>query len=139
MSEDKISKGKDLNFIKHVAIASIISFVLAVYPIYAYASELQVYSIVCGYAIGFINALAGYKLNNFAFNKPVKMFMVIIFGGMGLRMIFIAITILILLYFAKLDEVSLVASVFFFYIIFVALEINYLHRKQLLSKKTQIA
>jgi uncharacterized membrane protein (UPF0136 family) len=130
-----MSKGKDLNFIKHLVIASIIAFVLAVYPVYAYASKLQVYSIISGYVIGLLNALVGYKLNNLAFNKPVKSFMVIVFGGMGVRMMFIAITILILLYFAKLDEVSLVASVFFFYMLFVALEINYLHRKQLLNKK----
>jgi hypothetical protein len=123
------------NFINQVIIASIISFIIASYPVYAYASELQVYSIICGYLIGLVNAFSGYKLNNMAFNKPVKMFMILVFGGMGIRMMFIAISIVILLYIAKLDEVSLVATVFFFYILFAALEINYLHKKQLLNKK----
>lgn len=131
-----MTNGKDPNFIKHLITASIISIVIATYPVYAYASQIQVYSIICGYIIGLINAVAGYRLNELAFKKPVKSFMVIVFGGMGIRMLFIAISILILLYIAKLDEVSLVASVFFFYILFVTLEINYLHKKQLLSKKT---
>ena len=75
-------------------------------------------------------------INELAFKKSVKSFMVIVFGGMGIRMMFIAISIVILLYIAGLDEVTLVASVFFFYILFIVLEINYLHTKQLLNKKT---
>ncbi len=126
---------KGPNFIKQLIIASLIAIIIASYPVYAYANKVQVYSIICGYIIGLINALAGFKLNELAFKKPVKMFMVIVFGGMGIRMMFIAISIVILLYFAKFDEVSLVASVFFFYILFVALEIIYLHKKQLLNKK----
>ena len=127
---------KEPNFIKQLIIAGLIAIVIASYPVYAYANKIQTYSIIAGYIIGVINALAGFKLNEIAFKKPVKMFMVIVFGGMGIRMMFIAISIVILLYIAKFDEVTLVASVFFFYILFIALEINYLHKKQLLNKKT---
>ena len=127
---------KEPNFIKQLSIAGLVAIVVASYPVYVYANKIQVYSIICGFIIGIINALAGFKLNELAFKKPVKSFMVIVFGGMGIRMMFIAISIVILLYVAKFDEVTLVASVFFFYILFIVLEINYLHTKQLLNKKT---
>ena len=126
------------NFIRQVVIVSLAAAVIAGYPVYRYATELQAWSVLSGYIIALLNALVGYKLTELAFNKPVKSFMVIIFGGMGVRMIFIALVILILLYFAKLDEVSLVASVFFFYMLFVVLEINYLHKKQLAAKKSEL-
>lgn len=127
-----------VNFIRHIIIASIAAAVIAGYPVYRYANELQTWSIISGYILALLNALVGYKLTELAFNKSVKSFMVIIFGGMGVRMIFIALVILILLYFIKLDEVSLVASVFFFYMLFVALEINYLHKKQLAAKNSAL-
>ncbi|MFI5212126.1 MAG: hypothetical protein ACHQIH_04530, partial [Ignavibacteria bacterium] len=89
---------KEPNFIKQLTVASLVAIVVASYPVYAYANKVQVYSIICGYIIGLISALAGYKLNELAFKKPVKSFMVIVFGGMGIRMMFIAISIVILLY-----------------------------------------
>jgi hypothetical protein len=124
-----------LGFIKQIAIAGLIVLVIISYPVYAYASELQAYSIASGFMIGLINALIGYRLNEKALSKSTRNFMVIVFGGMGIRMIVIAILLLSLLYIAKLDEVSLVASVFFFYMLFVALEINYLHKKQIKLKQ----
>ncbi len=129
------NKVSELSFIKHVIISSIIVFVIAVYPVYIYADKLRIYSILCGYIIGLINAILGYKLNKLAFSRSVKSFMVIVFGGMGIRILIIALLLMVLLYAAKLDEVSLVASVFFFYILFAVLEINYLHRSQIQTKK----
>lgn len=131
MADTKVkdTQVKESNFFKHVLIASLISFIIASYPVYAYAASVQIYSIICGFGIALINAIAGYMLNRMAFNKPVKVFMAVVFGGMGLRILFICLLLLILLYFAKLDEVSLIASVFYFYIVFSAIEIYHLHTR----------
>ena len=128
------SKINDSGFYKHIIISSLVVILLSIYPVSVYVSNIQFYSIISGYVIGLLNAIAGYKLNTIALNKSVKSFMVIVFGGMGLRMILIAILILILLYFVKLDEISLVASVFFFYILFVTIELVHLHKRQLKIK-----
>ncbi len=124
-----------MGFIKQLVIVSLVIIAISAFPLWKYASQVQMYGIICGFAIGLLNAVIGYFLNTLAFNKPTKSFMVIVFGGMGLRMILIAILLLILLYFAKFDEVSLVGSVFFFYMLYVSLEIAYLHKKQLQDKK----
>jgi hypothetical protein len=66
-----------------------------------------------------------------AFKKPVKSFMVIVFGGMGLRIILVGLFLLIAVSFTNLNAASLVGSVFVFYVLFVTLEILYLNKKQL--------
>lgn len=123
---------KDLKpkFVTHLVLVSVIVFVLAAYPVLVYAASKQVYSIIGGYLIGLVNALIGYKMNEAAFNKPVKVFMALVFGGMGIRIMIIGFSIFMLLYFAKLDEYSLIGSVFVFYVVFLILEITYLHKKQ---------
>jgi hypothetical protein len=128
----------DTQFIKHVVVASIIVLILSSYPVIVYASAIQIYSIICGFCIALINALAGNFLNTLALKKPGKSFMVIVFGSMGIRMMFIAIVLMIMIFFAKLDDFTLVGTVFFFYIIFVSIEIFHLHKKQLLLKKIKL-
>ncbi|HEY3250560.1 MAG TPA: hypothetical protein VGK25_05525 [Ignavibacteria bacterium] len=124
------AKVSGLGFVNQVIAVSLIILLLCIYPVSIYATNLQVYSIVSGYIIALLNALIGYKLNTLAINKSVKSFMVIVFGSMGLRMMFIAILLLILIYFAKLDELSVVGSVFFFYIVFTSIEIIHLHKNK---------
>jgi ABC-type thiamin/hydroxymethylpyrimidine transport system permease subunit len=122
-------------FVKHVVIATLIVIVIASYPVSVYANKVQVYSIISGFVIGLLNALIGYKLNSIAFTKPNKSFMAIVFGGMGLRMLAILILLLILLYIANLDEITLIASVFFFYVLYAAIEIIHLNKAQSRSKQ----
>jgi uncharacterized membrane protein len=63
--------------------------------------------------------------------------MILVFGGMGLRMILVGVLLLIVIYYTQLDSVSLISSVFVFYILFAGMEIQYLHKKQLLDKKNK--
>jgi hypothetical protein len=125
----------DSAFIRYVLYASLIVFVAAYYPVNKYASSLQTSSIIYGYLISLVNVLIGYGLNGIAFEKKVKSFMVIVFGGMIARMLLVAGLLLILLYLAQLDAMSLTASVFFFYFLFIAIEIKFLYKKSSESKK----
>ena len=116
-------------FIKHILVYSAIVMLIAFYPIFYFASINQVYSILIGYAVSFINVIFGYFLNRTALNKNIKNFMVIVFGSMALRLILVAIVLVILLTYTKLESVSLVSSVFFFYFLFVSIEIYFLTKK----------
>lgn len=122
------------SFIRNVLIASLISMVLASYPAVVYLTKTQIYSVITGYFISLINALIGYKMNEAAFNKSVKSFMVLVFGGMGLRILIVGIMLLMILYFTGLDSISMISSVFFFYVVFISIEVMYLHKKQLKIK-----
>jgi hypothetical protein len=131
-----LSKGtNDLNFLKYAAIISIVIFAAAAYPVYKYASTVQIYSFAAGYGISLLNALIGYKLNTMAFARPTKSFMVLVFGGMGIRLLIVMMILLVILVYTNLDSMSLVASVFFFYTLFIILEIYFLQKLQSQAKK----
>ena len=116
-------------FLKYSLILSLVVLLIAFYPVYVYASKIQVYSIITGYLISLFNIIIGYSLNRSALNKNVKSFMVIVFGSMTLRLVIVAIFLVILLTYTQLDSISLVSSVFFFYFLFVSLEIYFLTKK----------
>ena len=119
----------DPAFLKYVLYASVIVLVISFYPVYLYLSSEQVKSILFGYLLSLLNILIGYALISNAFEKKTKSFMIIVFGGMGVRMLFVAVMLLILLYIMRLEPVSLVSSVFFFYFLFTSIEIKFLYGK----------
>ena len=119
----------DFGFLKYVLIASIIVFVVISYPVYHYASPEQTEAIIYGYLISLVNVIAGFGLNNAALGRKAKSFMVMVFGGMLIRMLIVAVLLLILLYFAGHEPVMLTASFFFFYFLFISIEIKFLHKK----------
>jgi len=119
-----------IRFLKVAALSSLIIFIIAVYPVITYSSGIQVNSFICGYIISLINALLGYKLNAIAIGKSVKSFMILVFGGLGIRIIIVISLLLIMLQFEIFEPISLISSVFFFYVLFISIEIYYLHKKQ---------
>lgn len=129
------SKTKQPGFFKYIAISSLLVIVLGAYPVWKYFTATQINSFVFGYIISLINAVIGYKLNTMAFSRPTKSFMVLVFGGMGIRLMVVLLLLLILIQFTSLDSFSLVGSVFFFYTLFISIEIYFLHKKQLQAKK----
>ncbi len=118
------------SFVRNVLIASLAVLLISVYPAKVYLNQLQSISVICGFLVSLINAMVGYKLNEMALNRSVKSFMIVIFGGMGIRILVMVILLLVLLKIAGLDEVSLVGSAFLFYLIFLTLEILYFHTRQ---------
>ncbi len=126
---------KKPGFFKYIALSSLIVIILGAYPVWKFFTVNQINSFVFGYIISLINAFIGYKLNSMAFSKPTKSFMVLVFGGMGIRLIVVLLFLLILIQFTSLDSICLVGSVFFFYTLFISIEIYFLHKKQLQAKK----
>jgi hypothetical protein len=122
-------KKLDLHFIRNIFIASIIVLIISAYPLYKYADINRINSIIVGYLISLFNILAGYGFNEMALNRNPKRFMVIVFGSLLIRLVVMSIILLILLTYSGLDSVYLVSSIFFFYFLFISLEIHYLFKK----------
>src|SRR5689334_7712295 len=123
-------KKNEPRFLRSLLILSVVSFVIASYPVLEYLNVLQTYSILSGYFVALLNALIGYRLNNLSVNKPVKVFMALVFGGMGIRVLISAILLIVLLKIVNLDDVTLLGSAFFFYFLFITAEIYYFHKLQ---------
>ena len=133
--DSKYSFGR---FVKLLLAVSLITFILAAYPVSVYASSAQIYSFAFGFLISFFNALLGYYLSVRAFGKSVKSFMVMIFGGMGIRLLIVVIFLVLILQFTSLDSLSLTGSVFFFYTLFISLEIYFLHKVTAKAKSASV-
>ena len=129
------SSSKQPGFFKFIVLSSLIVIVLGSYPVWKYFTVNQINSFVFGYIVSLMNAIIGYKLNTMAFGKPTKTFMMLVFGGMGIRLILVMLFLVILIQFTTLDSLSLVGSVFFFYTLFISIEIYFLHKQQLQVKK----
>jgi hypothetical protein len=122
-------KKLDLHFIRNIFITSVIVLIISAYPIHLYATTNQLSSIFYGYLISLINILIGYGFNEIALSKSPKKFMAVIFGSLLLRLMLMSVILLILLSYTSLDTISLVASLFFFYFLFISLEIHFLFKK----------
>lgn len=129
------NNSKQPGFFKFIVLSSLIVIVLGSYPVWKYFTVNQINSFVFGYIVSLMNAIIGYKLNTMAFGKPTKTFMMLVFGGMGIRLILVLLFLVILIQFTTLDSLSLAGSVFFFYTLFISIEIYFLHKKQLQVKK----
>ena len=116
-------------FLKYILVYSAVVLLIAIYPIFFFATKVQALSIAVGYIISFINVLIGYTLNKSALGKNTKSFMVMVLGGMGIRLMIVAIFLVLLLTYTQLDSISLVSSVFFFYFLFISIEIYFLLKK----------
>jgi hypothetical protein len=120
----------EVSYFKIILTASLIAFILSVYPAIKYAASVQLYSFIVGFLIALINAIIGYSLNELAFKKSPKSFLLIVVGGFGIRIIFLGICLVILFQFPVFEQTSLISSVFFFYVLYMAIEIYYLHTKK---------
>jgi|SRR4030095_8176799 len=120
----------ELSYFRILFTASLVAVILSAYPAIKYAASVQLYSFLAGFLISLINAVLGFRLNEMAFKKSARNFVLIVVGGMGIRMILLGIFLVILLQFPVFDVTSLVASVFFFYVLYMSIEIYYLHNKK---------
>ncbi len=82
-----------------------------------------------GWAISFISIITGSYVITKAFASPGKGFINTVLLSMVVRMILTVSLIFVLIYYFKIDKISLAIIFFSFYFLFSILEINYLSDK----------
>ncbi len=105
-------------------------------PVFLFYTAEQIFAFAIGAVVSFINAITGFFMNTFALKKRMSVFMAYVFGGMGLRMLFIAIVLLLLTHHSNLDNIALISSVLIFYFLFISIEIYFLNK--LVSTKRKL-
>jgi hypothetical protein len=124
------------SFPLQIIILFFITFLLAIYPISHYFTEEVLISTIFGSLISIVSVFIGYGLIVYSTDKPNKVFFKAIFGGMIVRMVFIGVAILCLIKIFNMNMYGLIASLFFYYFLFLTLEILFLNRK-FLNKNTK--
>lgn len=83
-------------------------------------------SFILGTSLALLNFLLGFLLLNYSIGKPDKIFLIILWGGMFLRIILLLTLVFIILYFLEINTVTFIFSIFIFYIFYLFDEIFYL-------------
>ena len=97
--------------------------------LYAFDTTQNTALIVSG-ILGTVNIVISFIILTVSYDKDIKGFMVNYFGGMGIRLLFLLLTIFLILKFMRIDIFVFILSLFVLYFIFQTLEIYYIHSYQ---------
>jgi len=84
-------------------------------------------SILLGAFLSMINFLIGLSLIKFSVDKPEKIFLLALWGGIILRLILGLSLVLITLIFLEINTYGFIFSILFFYVFYLLIEIFYLN------------
>ncbi|MBS1518781.1 MAG: hypothetical protein JSS91_11895 [Bacteroidetes bacterium] len=90
--------------------------------------DLRIYitPLILGWTISFINVTAGSYIITRAFRDQGRGFFNKVLLSMVVRMFAVAALVFLLVYFLKIDKIGFSVALFFFYFLFMILEINYM-------------
>ena len=116
-------------FLKQILITIVAVGVLAWYPVERYASVEIIQAIIGGVSLSLVNVLIGYAAIEYSFDKSYTHFIQVVMGGIGVRLIVMVGLLLVMILVFKLHVVALVGSLFVMYMLFLILEVLYIHNK----------
>jgi hypothetical protein len=119
------------SFYLQILLTVVITLILGLYPVLNYLPNDIIIGIACGAGISLINVLIGYFLIQYSIDKPNKVFFKAVIGGLVIRLFFIGIVLICLVKVFKINILGLVISLFFYYFLFLVLEIMYLNKRLL--------
>ena len=97
--------------------------------LYAFDTTQNTALIVSG-ILGTVNIVISFIILTVSYDKDIKGFMVNYFGGMGIRLLFLLLTIFLILKFMRIDIFVFILSLFVLFFVFQILEIYYIHSYQ---------
>jgi hypothetical protein len=102
---------------------------LSVWPLMRWGTEAMIQAVCAGGLLCLVNVLAGYAAIEYAFDRSYTFFLKVVLGMMGIRLVLMLLVVALLLAVFRFHAVSLVASLFFFYSVYLALEVMFLQKK----------
>jgi hypothetical protein len=112
---------------KYLLIGLVISLVVSLSLFILYQTGKIEYATLrasfAGIIIALVNYLIGFYLLKIGLNKPDKLFLTIVMGGMVIRLFLVLISIIISIKLLKISQDSFIFAIFTFYIFFLTLEI----------------
>jgi len=119
----------DFRFLKQIAATLAAVALLVSYPLFSYATEEIVVGVLAGIGMSVVNVLMGYAAVEYSFHRSYTTFMQIVLGGIVLRLFVMAGLLMLLILAFRVHSIALISSLFVMYIIFLALEVLYIHNK----------
>lgn len=121
------SNALKLNFPKQIFVTVAVVVAIGFYPLETFGTTEVIQGCIAGLIVSIVNVFVGYVAIAFSFNTTYTKFIQIVLGGVGLRLLFMSIVLLVLIGVFKIHVVSFIASLFGMYVIFLVLEVLYIH------------
>lgn len=118
-----------LQFPQQVLATVVVVGAVALYPLKEYTEAEIFYAAIAGVALSVLNVFMGYAAIEYSFEKSYTHFLQIVLGGMAVRLLVMSGLLLVLIAVFKFHTIALVVSLFVMYVIFLALEVVYIHNK----------
>lgn len=119
----------DWTFPRRIFIAIIIICLAGGYPLWVYGTYEISKAVFAGAILATVNVLLGYAAIEYSLRKSTTTFFKVVLGGMGLRLLMMAVVLVILIKFFKYHVGALIGSLGLFYVVFLFLEVTYINKK----------
>lgn len=119
----------DWSFPRQIILALVAIGCVGVYPLWKFGTSEIIDSVIAGAVLSTVNVLLGYAAIEYSFGKSVSTFFKVVIGGMGIRLLLMAIVLVLLIKILNLHIAALIGALGIFYIVFLTLEVTYIQKK----------
>jgi hypothetical protein len=130
-----MKKNRGLYFFSIIPILFFIGIITSFFS--GYFDSVQFYSLLYGFIFSTLNFFLGVLSIHFGFEKSDKIFLIIVFGGLVVRLFLMLILIVIALKFLFVRLNSFIFTTFIFYFFYLIVEIFILNQKKNFLIKTK--
>ena len=119
----------DWSFPKQILLAFFLISGIGLYPLMMYGGNGVVQAAIVGAVLATVNVLLGYAAIEYSFGKSTTTFFKYVLGGMGIRLLIMAVALIVFIKIVRLHTAALVGSMGIFYIVFLTLEVLFIQKK----------
>ena len=119
----------DWLFPKQILFSLVVMGCLGSYPLVTYGTPEIIRSAITGALLATVNVLIGYAAIEYSYGKSTTTFFKYVLGGMGLRLLLMALVLVLLIKVLQFHVGSLVGSMGVFYVVFLVLEVLFIQKK----------
>ena len=116
-----------LDFLKMLGTILSIVWILLISSLYFFAKSILFKEILIGCLLPVVCFIPGFFAVSWAFNRPFRPFMIAVFGGMLVRLLFISTVFMLIVSLTKLHMSSLLFSLIGFYTLCLAVELYFIN------------
>ena len=118
-----------LDFLKMLSTILSIVWLLLILSLYFFAKSILFKEVLIGCLLPVVCFIAGFYAISWAFDRPFRPFMLVVFGGMLVRLLFISTAFILIATLTKLHMSSLLFSLVGFYILCLVVELYFINSK----------
>jgi hypothetical protein len=125
------------DFLKMLGITLSIVWIFLISFLYFFQQSILLKEIFVGCFLPVVCFIPGFYAVSWAIDRPFRPFMIAVFGGMLIRLVFIGIAFILIVILTKLHMSSLLFSLVGFYTLCLVVELYFIKAKYSINEKVQ--